>query len=82
MTPCESFLFSKNGSWILMQLVLITLLKEIIDELGLKQYNNGILKNQKSLKKIHSKIIPRQLRMRMIKKYLKKDIYLQKRENY
>ena len=30
--------------------------------------------------KINSKIIQKQLQMRMIKKYLRKDIYLQKKE--
>ena len=30
--------------------------------------------------KIHNKIIQRQLQMSMIKKYLKKDIYLQKKD--
>ena len=30
--------------------------------------------------KIQSKIIKRQLQMRIIKKYLKKDIYLQKKD--
>ena len=42
--------------------------QEIIDELILKKYNNAI-----------SKVTKRQLQMRMIKKYLKKSIYLQKK---
>ena len=48
---------------------------EIVDELRLKQYNNGISK-----KKLHSKIIQRQLQTRTTKKYLTKDIYLQKKD--
>ena len=55
--------------------------QEIIDELKLKtQHINGISKNQK----IHNKIIQRHLKRRMInkylKEYLKKDIYLQKKD--
>ena len=53
----------------------------IIDELRLKQYNNKISKNEKSFKTIHKKIIQRQLQMRMIKKYLKKDISPDERQN-
>ena len=53
--------------------------QEIIDELKLKQYNNRISKNHKSYQKIHNKIIQKQLQMRMIKKYIKKDIYLRKK---
>ena len=30
--------------------------------------------------KIHNKIIQRQLQMRMLRKYLKKDMYLQKKD--
>ena len=37
-------------------------------------------KNNRSFKKIYSKVIQRQLQMRMIKKYLRKDIYLQKKD--
>ena len=36
-------------------------------------------RNYGNLKKTHNKIIQKQLKMRMIKKYLKKDIYLQKK---
>ena len=53
--------------------------QEIIDEQKLKtQYINGISKNQK----INNKIIQRQRRMinKYLKKYLKKDIYLQKKD--
>ena len=56
--------------------------QEIIDELKLKlKYNNKISENNKSFKKIHNKIIQKKLQIRMIKKYLKKDIYLQKKGN-
>ena len=47
----------------------------IVDLIG-----NKIAISQK-FQKIHNKMIQRQLQMRMIKKYLKKDIYLQKKEN-
>ena len=46
--------------------------QKIIDELRLKLHNNEISKNQK--------IIQRKLQMRMIKKYLKQDIYFQKED--
>ena len=46
--------------------------QEFIDELRLKKYNNEIPKNQK--------IIQRKLQMRMIKKYLKKDIFSEERQ--
>ena len=54
--------------------------KEIIDELRFKQYNNGISAKSRKLQKIHKKIIQKQLQMRMIKKYLKKDIHLQEKD--
>ena len=37
-------------------------------------------KTHKIVKKFTKKIIQKQLQMRMIKKYLKKDIYLQKKD--
>ena len=37
-------------------------------------------KKSQKFQKIHKKIIQKQLQMRMIKKYLKKDIYLQKKD--
>ena len=39
-----------------------------------------LLAKLQKCQKIHKKIIPRELQMRMIKKYLKTDIYLQKRD--
>ena len=36
-----------------------------------------LLTKSQKFQKVHNKIIQRQLQMRMIKKYLKKDIYLQ-----
>ena len=36
-------------------------------------------KNVEQLKKVYNRIIQKQLQMNMIKKYLKKDIYLQKK---
>ena len=47
--------------------------QEIIDELTLKQCGNDISKN-------HNKTIQKKLQMRTIKKYLKKNIYLQKKD--
>ena len=35
---------------------------------------------QQNFQKVHKKIIQTQLQMKMIKKYLKKDVYLQKRQ--
>ena len=53
-----------------------------MDGLRLKQqYCNGISKNYKSFKKIHSKIIQKHLQMRMIKKCLKKDTYIDRRKD-
>ena len=54
--------------------------KEIIDELRFKQYNNGTSAKSQKLQKIRKKIIQKQLQMRMIKKYLKKDIHLQEKD--
>ena len=38
------------------------------------------MKKSQEFQKLHNKIIKRQLEMRMIKKYLKKDIYLRKKD--
>ena len=38
-------------------------------------------KKTQKFQEIHNKITQRQLRMRMINKYLKKDIYFLKKEN-
>ena len=57
--------------------------QETIDDLRLKEYI--IMEYQKMVKvqEIHNKAIYKQLQMRMVKKYLKKDIYLQKKDkNY
>ena len=36
--------------------------------------------SKRKFKKIHNKIVHRQLQMRMIKKYLQKDVYFQKKD--
>ena len=41
---------------------------------------NKITNESQKFRKIHNKIIQRQLQMRMIKKYLKRDIYLLKKD--
>ena len=43
--------------------------------------NKSLAKLQK-FQKVHNRIIQKHLQMSMIKKYLKKDIYLQKKENH
>ena len=45
-----------------------------------KQLVMKLLTELRKFHKIHNKIIQRQLQMKMIKKYLKKDIYLQKKD--
>ena len=54
---------------------IINLNDNIIADAVAKSYNGRIMK----VSRICNKIIQQQLQMRMIKKYLKKDIYLQKK---
>ena len=50
---------------------------------ALKTTSKRLIKKKKKKQKqlIHNKLIQKQLQMSMIKKYLKKDIYLQKKYN-
>ena len=54
--------------------------QEIIYELRLKQYNDGVSKKKQEFQKIHIKIIQRKLQMRVIKKCQKKNIFLWKKD--
>ena len=49
--------------------------QEVINELRLKYYNNGRSENHKN----YNKLVQTQLQNKMIKNFLKKDTYLQKK---